>query len=239
MFFYEYFFCQIKLRRRCLGLLVQTDGLMTCHSRQLGCTQPMFRWELMVRQISGHICSRRLSCHRPFCRARCASNTGIPSHSPTICLIVHFALVRKLFLSLCGRLFLPLRSFLSDDGSLCRDSIVDLDKFLKISLEWSVWIIPGFFAEWKIIYLCKHEMVSDVSFVFHCTTLFPIREIILHDQSVFVSASRLIVHVQNLLTKSPNLVESAIPFTRFFGFLLHLARVDSVSLQTSQVGSSG
>ena len=46
---------------------------------------------------------------------------------------------------------------------------------------------------------CKHDIVSDVSFVFHRITLDPIREVILHDYSVFVSTSRLVFHVQNFV----------------------------------------
>ena len=86
----------------------------------------------MVRQILGHISSRLLSCHRPLYHARCESINSIPSHSATILLVVRFALVRwRFLLSLCRRLSLPLRSFLSDEECLRHDSIVNLDKFLN------------------------------------------------------------------------------------------------------------
>ena len=42
-------------------------------------------------------------------------------------------------------------------------------------------------------------MVSDVSFLFHQITLNPTREIILHEQSMSVSTSWLVLHVQNFM----------------------------------------
>ena len=91
----------------------------------LGCTQPLFQKGLMVRQLSGHVSSRMLSCHRPSSVVHVAQVT-LPFHRtfPPILLVVRFARVRQLLLlSLCGRLFLPLRSFLSDGVCLCHDSI--------------------------------------------------------------------------------------------------------------------
>ena len=62
------------------------------------------------------------------------------------------------------------------------------------SLEMSVSIVPGFCDGRSN--LRKHGIVSDASFCLHWKTLNAIREIILHDWSVCVSASRLVFHVQ-------------------------------------------
>ena len=57
------------------------------------------------------------------------------SHNPAILLGGRFAQVRRQYLSsLCGRLFLPLRSFLSDDECSHQDSNVDLDKLHELFL---------------------------------------------------------------------------------------------------------
>ena len=116
-----------------------------------------------------HIVSRMVSCHRPFCRARCASNSSIPSHSPIILLVIHL-------LSLCGRLFLPLRSFLRDEECLCHDSIAPLlTSFNKL-----------FLCSFYLASVTGEEIFVNMTlfrcfFCLHRLTLNPIREITLHD----------------------------------------------------------
>ena len=115
--------------------LFHTDVFMTCLSLSLGFTPPMFRKESWWSVKCLAIFSRMLSCHRPSCRARCAKNNNIPSNNPNFLLVIRFARKPSRFLlSLCGRLCLPLRSFLGDDVRLCH-SIVNIDNFLLKYLD--------------------------------------------------------------------------------------------------------
>ena len=111
-------------------LSFQTDVLLTCLSWKLGYSQPIVQKRLMVSQVSGHISSSKLAWHWPSCRARCAKNNSISSHSPTILLVVRFARVRLLFLHSADALSAT-RSFLSKEVCLCQDSIEDVAKLLN------------------------------------------------------------------------------------------------------------
>ena len=57
------------------AFFVRTGEYLTCLPRYLEGTEPMFRREPMVRQMSHHIVSRMLSCHRPFFAVHAAQDT--------------------------------------------------------------------------------------------------------------------------------------------------------------------
>ena len=143
------------------------------------------------------IFSRMLSCHRPSCRARCAKNNNLPPNNPNFLLVIRFARKPSRFLlSLCGRLFLPLRSFLGDDVRLYHSIVniltnlftifgtvfVNCLRLLRFQKE-SLWTRHCF----RCI-LCLHRIILN-----------PIREIILHDWSAMQYIYQLVYSVQNVV----------------------------------------
>ena len=109
-----------------------------------------------VRHTSQEICSRTLSCHRPFCRAHYARSHNMPSRSPTSLPAMHVAPLPVLFLPVpVAGLFL--RSSPQERCSVCR------------------------------------------IFHFRNVTLSPIRASILHDASVPVVISGLVIKIQDVV----------------------------------------
>ena len=60
----------------------QIDAAWPRLSKRWACGRLWLRTGSKVHRMSQQIVSHSLSCHRPFCRARCASSNNIPSQCP-------------------------------------------------------------------------------------------------------------------------------------------------------------
>ena len=199
--------------------VVQTDGFLTCPSRCLKCTQSFLECCLAI----GH-----------FCRAHCASNKSIPSHTAPPFFwqsTLHQCDSGSFFHSADGALCQSVRCW-AMMGCLCHDSVADLDKL------W--WTLLNCLCKLCLASVKEEEIsvsttLSPMFLPFKRMSATPLRETILHDLLCpHLDSFSVFKMLWSAVINSPKFAESAIPSTRFWGFILHLARVVCVLLQTSQ-----
>ena len=131
------------------------------------------------------------AANQPCCRPRCACNNSIPAHSP-ILPVVHFAPVRQLFL-LSLRTALSATPFVSERWRVLMSRLDMLQETLVNCL------CKVFRLLWRRKKSLKTRHCFRCFFRFHRTTLNPLVKSSGSIRAFFVSASRLVFHVQNFM----------------------------------------
>ena len=196
-------------------------------------------WDtLIVRQISDRIFSRMLSCHRPFCRARCASDNSIPSRDPNTSgsPLCTGAMAVPSFTLRTALSATPERWKVLVSWFHCKywHAFHKLFCIVCVNYVWRLWRKKKSLWTW----FCFRYV-----FQFHRLTLDPIREVILNDWKLVVSTSRLFFHVQNFVICCDQVSERCRKYNPVHALLRFYSTPGSccffVFSQTSQLGSFG